>query len=82
MADCRVPRLAHVANECLVLHADGGEAKLLLRAAVGTDGVGRQPGQLLDGEFCFWVRHGWSVPLIMSLAAKQQSSRAKTTRRY
>ena len=73
--------LTHVANECLVLHADGGEAKLLLRAAVGTDGVGRQPGQLLDGEFCFWVRHGWPVRLIMRLAAKQQQQ-SQETRRY
>ena len=33
--------LAHVADERLVLHADGAETKLLLGAALGADGVGR-----------------------------------------
>lgn len=49
--------LAKIAHECFVLHADGGESKLLLRSTVGTDGVGRKSGQLFDGEFCLWVRH-------------------------
>jgi len=57
MGDRRVASLAHVADERLVLHADGAETKLLLGAALGADGIGRETGQLLNCDFCLGVRH-------------------------
>ena len=75
--------LTHVANECLVLHADGGEPKLLLRAAVGTHTIGRKSRQLFDGEFCLWVRHYLHVLVFRSgygmlLGAPNVQSKAAT----
>ena len=66
VTDCSMALLTHVANECLVLHADGGEPKLLLRAAVGADCVCGKSGQLFDGEFCLWVRHYLHVSVFRS----------------